>query len=93
MTWILEIHSKWCFFKSAQVPWTYFSYQQGGKDEAADESGHAEDYEPDIDFKPIIPLPDLVEVKTGEEDEIKVFGHRAKLYRYATFFCYFFWLI
>ena len=24
MTWILEIHSKWCFLKSAQVPWTYF---------------------------------------------------------------------
>ena len=54
---------------------------QGSKDEAADESGHADDYEPDVDFKPIIPLPDLVEVKTGEEEEEKLFGNRAKLYR------------
>ena len=36
-----------------------------------------------MDFKPIIPLPDLVEVKTGEEDEEKLFGSRAKLYRSA----------
>ncbi|XP_069130814.1 E3 SUMO-protein ligase RanBP2-like isoform X2 [Argopecten irradians] len=41
-----------------------------------------EEYEPKVDFKPIIDLPDLVEVKTGEEDEEKVFGERAKLYRY-----------
>ncbi|RWS12219.1 hypothetical protein B4U79_12289 [Dinothrombium tinctorium] len=34
------------------------------------------------DFKPVIPLPDLVEVKTGEEDETPVFSQRAKLYRY-----------
>ena len=24
MTWIYKFHSNWCFFKSAQVPWTYF---------------------------------------------------------------------
>ncbi|RWS31557.1 hypothetical protein B4U80_02256 [Leptotrombidium deliense] len=34
------------------------------------------------DFKPVIPLPDLVEVKTGEEDEVVFFCQRAKLYRY-----------
>lgn len=38
-----------------------------------------------MDFKPIIPLPDLVEVKTGEEDEEKLFVHRAKLFRSVLF--------
>lgn len=33
-------------------------------------------------FEPIIPLPDAIEVRTGEEDEEKVFCQRAKLYRY-----------
>jgi len=33
-------------------------------------------------FEPIIPLPDLVEVKTGEEDEETLFNHRGKLYRW-----------
>lgn len=35
-----------------------------------------------IDFKPVIPLPDLVDVKTGEEDETPVFHERAKIFRY-----------
>ena len=33
-------------------------------------------------FEPIIPLPDLVDVKTGEEDEETLFTHRGKLYRW-----------
>lgn len=33
-------------------------------------------------FEPVIPLPDLVETSTGEENEQVVFSHRAKLYRY-----------
>ena len=33
------------------------------------------------DFKPIIPLPEEVEVKTGEEGEEVLFDQRAKLYR------------
>ncbi|XP_021361373.1 E3 SUMO-protein ligase RanBP2-like isoform X2 [Mizuhopecten yessoensis] len=41
-----------------------------------------EEYEPKVDFKPIIDLPDLVEIKTGEEEEEKLFGERAKLFRY-----------
>ena len=34
-------------------------------------------------FEPIVPLPELVEVKTGEEDEEVLFKHRAKVYRYC----------
>ncbi|XP_043365543.1 E3 SUMO-protein ligase RanBP2-like isoform X2 [Dermochelys coriacea] len=33
-------------------------------------------------FEPVVPLPDLVEVASGEENEQVVFSHRAKLYRY-----------
>merc|ERR1719369_451880 len=32
-------------------------------------------------FEPVIPLPDKVEVKTGEEDEVVLYSHRAKLFR------------
>ena len=34
------------------------------------------------DFKPIVSLPDVIEQKTGEEDETVVYSHRAKLFRY-----------
>ena len=34
------------------------------------------------DFKPIVLLPDVIEQKTGEEDETAVYSHRAKLFRY-----------
>ncbi|XP_039489785.1 E3 SUMO-protein ligase RanBP2 [Drosophila santomea] len=43
----------------------------------------ADDYDPRPDFKPIIPLPDEVEVRTGEEGEEVKFTNRAKLFRYA----------
>nr|XP_017457110.2 E3 SUMO-protein ligase RanBP2 isoform X2 [Rattus norvegicus] len=33
-------------------------------------------------FEPVVPLPDLIEVSSGEENEQVVFSHRAKLYRY-----------
>ena len=33
------------------------------------------------EFTPVIDLPDLVEVSTGEEDEEKLFVERCKLYR------------
>lgn len=35
-------------------------------------------------FTPVIPLPDKVEVKTGEEDEDVLYSHRAKLYRFRN---------
>lgn len=41
-----------------------------------------ENYDPHYD--PIISLPDEIQVSTGEEEEEKLFGERAKLYRYDT---------
>ena len=35
-------------------------------------------------FEPIIPLPDKIDVKTGEEDEEVMFSHRSKLYRFVA---------
>ena len=37
-----------------------------------------------IHFEPVIPLPDKIEVKTGEEDEEVVYCHRAKLMRLSN---------
>merc|ERR1719319_1525347 len=49
-----------------------------------DEDGGAdEEYEPDVHFKPVIPLPELIVVKTGEEGEAKLFCERVKLYRFV----------
>ena len=36
------------------------------------------------DFKPIVSLPDIIERKTGEEEETLMYSHRAKLFRYDT---------
>uniref|UniRef100_A0AC35U7R4 RanBD1 domain-containing protein n=1 Tax=Rhabditophanes sp. KR3021 TaxID=114890 RepID=A0AC35U7R4_9BILA len=41
-----------------------------------------EDYECNANFEPVIPLPDLVKVTTGEEDEVAVFTSRAKLFKF-----------
>ena len=46
------------------------------EDDGAPENG------PDPHFEPIIPLPELVTVTTGEEDEEILFKHRAKVYRF-----------
>merc|ERR1712059_197075 len=43
-----------------------------------------EENEHDPHFQPIIPLPELIDVTTGEEDEEEIFKHRAKMYRYDT---------
>lgn len=47
-----------------------------------DSAGGGEDPTYDPHYDPIIALPDEIEVRTGEEDEVKVFGERAKLFRY-----------
>ena len=45
-----------------------------------------DDNEHDPHFEPIIPLPKLVQVTTGEEEEEVIFKHRAKVYRYYFVF-------
>merc|ERR1712051_388116 len=51
-------------------------------DDSAAAGETAEDAEHDPHFEPIIPLPELVIVSTGEEDEEAIFKHRAKVYRF-----------
>uniref|UniRef100_A0A2R5LK59 Putative nucleoporin n=1 Tax=Ornithodoros turicata TaxID=34597 RepID=A0A2R5LK59_9ACAR len=41
-----------------------------------------EEFVPNVDFAPVVPLPDLVETKTGEEEEETLFDERAKLFRF-----------
>ncbi|KAJ8969538.1 hypothetical protein NQ317_008618 [Molorchus minor] len=55
----------------------------GQGDEESDGS-YVDEEEDNIYFKPVIPLPDKVEVKTGEEDEAVLYCHRAKLFRFVT---------
>ncbi|XP_078038552.1 E3 SUMO-protein ligase RanBP2 [Augochlora pura] len=50
------------------------------EEEEGDENDNEQEHDPH--FEPIVPLPDVIEVRTGEEDEEKVFCERAKLYRY-----------
>jgi len=53
------------------------SKNEGGEeDEDEEDDGH------DPHFEPIVPLPELVETKTGEEEEEVLFKHRAKVYRF-----------
>ncbi|XP_044009025.1 E3 SUMO-protein ligase RanBP2-like [Aphidius gifuensis] len=52
--------------------------------DADEENDDGQDGEYDPHYEPIIPLPDAIEVKTGEEDEEALFCQRAKLYRYET---------
>lgn len=52
----------------------------GVEDVSDDEN--VEEEENQTYFAPVIPLPDKVDVKTGEEDENELYSHRAKLFRF-----------
>ena len=47
---------------------------------ADDADENPEEYVPDAHYEPVVPLPDKVEVRTGEEGEEVLFKYRAKLY-------------
>jgi E3 SUMO-protein ligase RanBP2 len=48
-----------------------------------DGNANPEEYEPQVDFRPLVVLQE-VEVKTGEEDEEVLFKERCKLFRYSS---------
>uniref|UniRef100_A0A182T3J1 RanBD1 domain-containing protein n=1 Tax=Anopheles maculatus TaxID=74869 RepID=A0A182T3J1_9DIPT len=52
----------------------------GGGEDGTGATAGDENYDPY--YAPVIQLPDEIEVRTGEEEETKLFGERAKLYRY-----------
>ena len=56
--------------------------EQAAADEARDDQDGSYDARPD--FEPIVSLPELGDIRTGEEDEKVLFSHRAKLYRFDS---------
>lgn len=59
------------------------SVNSEGGEEGADENEYHEEEENQTYFTPVIPLPDKIEVKTGEEDEEILYSHRSKLFRFV----------
>ncbi|XP_070509299.1 E3 SUMO-protein ligase RanBP2 [Chironomus tepperi] len=58
------------------------SVNSEGHDEAGDDNEYHEEEENQTYFTPVIPLPDKIEIKTGEENEKVLYSHRAKLFRF-----------
>lgn len=88
-----NVFSKFTFQPTTPSPFTnlFNNQTQDNKSPQKEESSNklnssdlVEEYEPTVDFKPVIPLPALVDHKTGEEDEIVLFEHRAKLLRFDS---------
>uniref|UniRef100_A0A8K9WTA6 RanBD1 domain-containing protein n=1 Tax=Oncorhynchus mykiss TaxID=8022 RepID=A0A8K9WTA6_ONCMY len=69
-----------------QLPTSYQSLQVPGQAEpdqgSNNDSTHVEEDKNGPHFEPIVPLPDKVDVKTGEEEEKEMFCNRAKLFRF-----------
>lgn len=66
----------------AKEPQTSTGNAAGVEDVSDDEN--VEEEENNTYFAPVIPLPDKVDVKTGEEDENVLYSHRAKLFRFRS---------
>ncbi|CAF0732609.1 unnamed protein product [Brachionus calyciflorus] len=75
------------FQPSTQPVKPLFGTPSTAKTEDAEEEGgdnqNPEEYEPQVEFKPLVKLEE-VEVKTGEENEEALFKQRCKLYRYDS---------
>ncbi|KAK5861323.1 hypothetical protein PBY51_022730 [Eleginops maclovinus] len=75
-------------FKFGDVTKPVFGVAPAAEEERAaesdNESTHVEEDEDGPHFEPIVPLPDKVDVKTGEEEEEEMFCNRAKLFRFDT---------
>ncbi|KAL5475372.1 hypothetical protein EMCRGX_G025178 [Ephydatia muelleri] len=58
----------------------------GAQSEKKGDSGEEDnpEREADVHFKPLVSLPELSSISTGEENEVVEFSHRAKLYRFDT---------
>jgi E3 SUMO-protein ligase RanBP2 len=72
-------------FNKASEPTTLTSLlnQDNEADHDGEHGGNPEEYEPQVDFKPVVKLSE-VEVKTGEEDEDVLLKLRCKLYRFDS---------
>lgn len=55
----------------------------GGQGDDESDGSYVEEEGDNIYFKPVVPLPDKVDVRTGEEQEEVLYCHRAKLFRYT----------
>lgn len=72
---------------SGQQKSFFSAFQKKAGDEAdanAGDDGAAEDVDEsaEVHFEPVIPMPELVTVRTGEEDDEVLYSQRAKLYVY-----------
>uniref|UniRef100_A0A1B0ADY0 RanBD1 domain-containing protein n=1 Tax=Glossina pallidipes TaxID=7398 RepID=A0A1B0ADY0_GLOPL len=68
--------------KSGKSPSKFGSDADGAGDEDT-ESECPDEEENSAHFTPVIPLPEKIKVKTGEEEEESLYAHRAKLYRFT----------
>lgn len=55
-----------------------------GQGDDDSDGNYTDEEEDNIYFKPVIPLPEKVEVITGEEEEEVLYCHRAKLFRFVN---------
>lgn len=58
--------------------------QEKKPDDADKDLSPVDEFVPTAEFKPVVPLPELVEVKTGEENCQVLFEARTKLFRYDS---------
>ena len=70
------------FVFDSKLPSTFDAFPPFHKEDGDKIETTEQDYEPDVYFKPVVTLPDIVDVHTGEEGSEVLFSHRAKLYRF-----------